>query len=76
MILILLAVLMSAILYRMPRGGGLGVGKSTEGALIWAGVSALSFCAVFGAPWWLVPILALSWCWARRPVGRNGGRDR
>ncbi|OCK10308.1 hypothetical protein KO164_0013 [Thalassospira sp. KO164] len=31
MILILLAVLMSAILYRMPRGGGLGVGKSTEG---------------------------------------------
>lgn len=59
MILIVLAVLVSAVLYRMPRGGGLGVGKSTEGAMIWAGVSAGIFCAVLSVPWWFAPFIAV-----------------
>lgn len=57
MFLILLALVLSAILYRIPRGGGLGSGKSTEGALIWAGFTALSFVWIFGLPWWCIPLL-------------------
>ena|GEM_PF-2494469 len=57
-VMIWLAIVVSAILYRMPRGGGLGVGKSTEGVLIWAGVSAGIFCAALSVPWWFAPIVA------------------
>lgn len=53
--------IISAILYRIPRGGGLGEGRSTMGALIWAGVTGI-LNAVWLSHWVplaLIPVLML-----------------
>ena len=44
-------MIISTILYRIPRGGGLGEGRSTEGALIWAVVTA-ALCAYWLGSWY------------------------
>ena len=63
-----LALLISAILYRVPRGGpdghvwkrwiGFAPG-SRVGASVWAGVTALVLVFVTGTPWWCAPIVFL-----------------
>lgn len=72
-----LMVLISGILYRVPRGGGLGEGRSLEGSAIWAGVTGLGFALIFWSFWPLVivPLLILGeapgWSkwWPNRPDG-------
>ena len=64
----ILAALVSAILYRWPRGGpspsvwreylGFGGFGSRGGTTIWAVGSALAVYAATGAPWWTIPALA------------------
>lgn len=69
----------SAVLYRIPRGGGLGEGRSFEGALIWASVTGLLSASML---WhWLpiacIPLLMLGeapgWSkwWPNQPGGGN-----
>jgi len=70
---ILLAIELSAALYRVPRGGpsrevwaaylpawAMRVWGSTVASGIWAGVSAFALTWATGAPWWLVPIVAIA----------------
>lgn len=72
-------MIISTILYRIPRGGGLGEGRSFLGALIWAVVTG-----ALAALWlwhWLplacIPLLMLGeapgWSkwWPNRPDGGN-----
>lgn len=51
-----IAIFLSALLYRMPRGGGLGPGHSFVGALIWATGSAVLIAIALHS--WL-PLLSL-----------------
>lgn len=70
-------MIISTILYRIPRGGGLGEGRSTEGALIWSVVTA-GLCALWLGNWLvLLGAIALmageapGWSkwWPNRPDG-------
>ena len=56
-----LVILISGLLYRIPRGGGLGEGRSFEGAAIWAGATGIGFGLVFWSFWPLaiIPLLML-----------------
>ncbi len=72
-----LMILISGLLYRIPRGGGLGDDHSFEGAAIWAGVTGIGFGLVFWSFWPLaiIPLLILgeapAWSqwWPNRPDG-------
>lgn len=72
-------MIISTILYRIPRGGGLGEGRSTEGALIWA-VATGALAALWLGHW--LPLLGIpllmageapGWSkwWPNRPDGGN-----
>ena len=53
-----LAILISAILYRVPRGGPSGfLPSSVLGAAIWAGLSAGLFVGLLNGPLWLVGVV-------------------
>lgn len=58
--LLFLAILVSGALYRIPRGGGLGEGRSFEGSLIWALCSAFMIWAIIDAVnWWMIPVITI-----------------
>jgi len=71
-------VLISAILYRTPRGGGLKEGMSFEGSLIWA-VATCIMWAIFYSSWipllgWPLLMLAEAPGWSHLwPNQANGG---
>ena len=61
--MIYLAILISAIFYRIPRGGPdgkvwkrwIGFAPGSRGAAsVWAAVSAAVLVMATGAPWWMI----------------------
>jgi hypothetical protein len=63
-----LTILISGTLYRIPRGGGLGPGKSFEGALIWALTSALLMWVTLSAlNWWMIPVIVVLMMFGEAP---------
>lgn len=74
--MIYLAILLSAIMYRMPRGGGLGEGRSSLGSAIWALLTGVLFAVSLNTWYGLLvgPLLFLGDApgWSRWwPTGKN-----
>lgn len=73
----ILVIIMSTVLYRWPRGGGLGEGMTTIARLLWAVPTALGFTAITGDWWTMLAALTLwagiapkwSLWWPNRPDG-------